>query len=178
MGALALLAITVLLINLYQSLHRVIDSSQRELSGIEVIKPIARAVQHLQVHRELCSGVLNGNDAMQDERSARELSVREALQTATTRLPQLSDSPGWKKVLDAWALIEKDGLDLIQQENFATHNRLIDDILAFQTVVADEYALTNDPDNHSTYLIATTIEQVAAGHRAHGSTAGPGNRRV
>ena len=47
MGALALVASAVLVLNLYQSLHRVIDSSQRELAGIEVIKPIARAVQHL-----------------------------------------------------------------------------------------------------------------------------------
>ncbi len=51
MGVLALLAIAVLLLNLYQSLHRVIDSSQRELAGIEVIKPLARMVQHLQVHQ-------------------------------------------------------------------------------------------------------------------------------
>jgi methyl-accepting chemotaxis protein len=53
MGVLALLAIAVLVLNLYQSLHRVIDSSQQELAGIEVIKPIARMVQHLQVHRGL-----------------------------------------------------------------------------------------------------------------------------
>ena len=55
MGALALVAIMVLMVNLYQSLHRVIDSSQQELAGLEVIKPIARLVQHLQIHRGLSS---------------------------------------------------------------------------------------------------------------------------
>ncbi|MEF8700002.1 MAG: hypothetical protein V5B33_11915 [Candidatus Accumulibacter sp. UW20] len=71
MGALALVASAVLVVNLYQSLHRVIDSSQKELAGIAMIKPIARIVQHLQVHRGLSSGVLNGNEAMQEARAAR-----------------------------------------------------------------------------------------------------------
>ena len=51
MGALALVAIAVLMTNLYQSLHRVIDSSRQELAGLEVIKPIAHLVQQLQIHR-------------------------------------------------------------------------------------------------------------------------------
>ncbi|EXI86495.1 MAG: hypothetical protein AW12_02166 [Candidatus Accumulibacter sp. BA-94] len=58
MGALALVASAVLVWNLYHSLHRVIDSSRLELAGVQVIKPLTRAVQHLQVHRGLSSGVL------------------------------------------------------------------------------------------------------------------------
>ena len=160
MGALALLAIAVLLLNLYQSLHRVIDSSQQELAGIEVIKPMARLVQHLQVHRGLSSGVLNGNEEMKGMRSAREKAVREALTAAEARLtPELAASTAWKKVAEAWAFIEKEGLELIQRENFEAHNRLIDELLVFQTIVADEYALTNDPDIDSTYLIATAVDK-------------------
>ena len=160
MGALALVASAVLVLNLYQSLHRVIDHSQRELAGIEVVKPIARAVQHLQIHRGLSSGVLNGNEGMRDQRLAKQHDVRSALQGVEAKLsPELAASPVWKKVIETWALIENEGLDLIQRENFLLHSRLIEELLAFQSVVGDEYALTNDPDIDSTYLIQTAIDK-------------------
>ena len=56
MGALALAAIAVLLFGLHESLDRVIRSSQHELAGIEVLKPMARLVQQLQQHRGTTSG--------------------------------------------------------------------------------------------------------------------------
>ena len=160
MGVLALLAIAMLLLNLYQSLHRVIDSSQRELAGIEVIKPIARMVQHLQIHRGLSAGMLSGNEAMKDKRAAREKEVSAAFKAVEASLvSELATSAAWKKVIEAWAAIEKGGLHLVQRENFEAHNRLIEEVLAFQAVVADEYALTNDPDIDSTYLIDTAFEK-------------------
>jgi methyl-accepting chemotaxis protein len=123
MGALALVAIAVLLAGLYQSLHRVIDSSQQELAGIEVLKPIGRLIQHLQVHRGLSSGVLNGNDEMQDKRAAREKQVSEAFQALAARLaPELAAGEAWKTLVAGWAAIEKDGLELIARENFLAHS--------------------------------------------------------
>jgi methyl-accepting chemotaxis protein len=160
MGVLALLAIAMLVLNLYQSLHRVIDSSQRELAGIEVIKPIARMVQHLQIHRGFSAGMLSGNEAMKDKRAAREKEVSAAFKAVEASLvSELATSAAWKKVVEAWAAIEKDGLHLVQRENFEAHNRLIEEVLALQAVVADEYALTNDPDIDSTYLIDTAFEK-------------------
>jgi methyl-accepting chemotaxis protein len=160
MGVLALLAIAVLLLNLYQSLHRVIDSSQRELAGIEVIKPLARMVQHLQVHRGLSAGVLGGNEAMKDQRAAREKEVHSALKAVDARLtPEFAASAAWKKIIEAWTAIEKEGLDLIPRENVEAHNRLIDDLLTFQALVSDEYTLTNDPDIDSAYLIDTLVDK-------------------
>ena len=161
MGALALVAIAVLLAGLYQSLHRVIDSSQQELAGIEVLKPIGRLIQHLQVHRGLSSGVLNGNDEMQDKRAAREKQVSEAFQALAARLaPELAAGEAWKTLVAGWAAIEKDGLELISRENFLAHSRLIEELLALQRSVADHYSLTNDPDIASTYLIDTAVEKL------------------
>ncbi|MBL8395979.1 MAG: methyl-accepting chemotaxis protein [Candidatus Accumulibacter sp.] len=161
MGALALVASAVLVFNLYYSLHRVIDNSRRELAGIDVIQPIARVVQHLQVHRGLSSGVLGGNDAMEEKRAARQKEVRAALQAVDARLAaELATSATWKKVADDWAQLEKEGLELIQRENFLAHNRLIDALLGFQSMVADEYALTNDPDIDSAYLIDTAANRL------------------
>ena len=160
MGALALVAIAVLMTNLYQSLHRVIDSSRQELAGLEVIKPIAHLVQQLQIHRGLSSGVLNGNEAMKDKRVAREKEAKQALQAVAARLPApFAAGEVWKKVLENWTLIETEGLELTPRENFLTHNRLIDDLLLFQRVVADQHKLTNDPDIDTTYLIDTALDK-------------------
>ena len=160
MGVLALVASAVLVWNLYHSLHRVIDSSRLELAGVQVIKPLTRAVQHLQVHRGLSAGVLSGNEEMGERRAARQGEVSAALKDIGESLsPKLAASESWKKVLEDWASIEKDGLDLIQRENFLAHNRLIDDLLTFHRTVADEYALTNDPEIDVAYLIDSAVER-------------------
>jgi methyl-accepting chemotaxis protein len=160
MGALALLAIAVLLANLYQGLHRVIDSSKQELAGLEVIKPIVRTVRHLQVHRGLSAGIQSGNREMQGPRASKEKEVDQALKEASAKLePQVAAGNAWKKIMESWADLQSNGLELIPRENFLAHTRLIEDLLSFQSLVADQYALTNDPDTDSTYLIDTLLEK-------------------
>ena len=161
MGVLALVAITLLAVTLYQSLQRVIDHSQDELVGLEVIKPGARLIQYLQVHRGLSAGVMNGNEQMEEPRAATEQQVSATVQTLGSALPpQLAASDAWKGIVESWTAIAKDGLDLIVGENFASHTRLIGDLLSFQRAVADQYALTNDPDVDSTYLIDTVVDKL------------------
>ena len=161
MGVLALVAITLLAVTLYQSLQRVIDHSQDELVGLEVIKPGARLIQYLQVHRGLSAGVMNGNEQMKEPRAATEQQVSATVQTLGSALPpQLAASDAWKGIVESWTAIAKDGLDLIVGENFASHTRLIGDLLSFQRAVADQYALTNDPDIDSAYLIDTVVDKL------------------
>lgn len=163
MGVLALVASSVLMVNLYDSLHDVVENSEQELQGIELIKPIARFVQHLQIHRGLSSGVLNGNEQMRDKREAKEKELIEALKAVEAKLsPNLAANPPWTKIVEKWTGLQKEGMDLIPRENFAMHTSLIDDLLTFQATVADEFRLTNDPDIDSTYLIDTAIEKSPA----------------
>ncbi|HQO30517.1 MAG TPA: nitrate- and nitrite sensing domain-containing protein, partial [Accumulibacter sp.] len=160
MGAMALVAILVLLTSLYHSLHRVIDHSERELAGIEAIKPIVNSVRQVQIHRGLSFGVLNGNNDMKEKRAAKEKEVVDALQTMDKQLPELRDHPVWGKIREGWTNIQKDGLGWLGRENFMAHNRLIEDIFHLLTIVADEYRLTNDPDIDTTYLIATATKNL------------------
>ena len=160
MGALTLIAIAVLIGSLYQSLQRVIDHSQQELSGLEVIKPVIRLIQHLQVHRGLSSGVLNGNQAMEEKRAVRAGEAGAAFKAVESQLPPpLMASERWRRIAENWAALQKDGLELTARENFLSHNRLIDDLLGLQRDVADFSTLSNDPDIASTYLIATAIDK-------------------
>ncbi|MBK8401130.1 MAG: methyl-accepting chemotaxis protein [Propionivibrio sp.] len=158
MGALALAAIAVLLFGLHESLDRVIRSSQHELAGIEVLKPMARLVQQLQQHRGLSSSVLNGDETVKEQLAAKAAEVREAFKSVEAKFqPSLVDNDAWKKIRASWTEIDTDGLDLTGTENFAAHTRLIGSVLVFQAVVSDEYSLTNDPDIDSRYLADTSL---------------------
>ena len=158
MGALALVAIAVLVSSLYHSLNQVVLSSQKELAGIEAVKPIARLVQHLQQHRGMSAALINGNQAMKEKRQAKEADVVAALQAVEPKLlPGLLAHEGWKKILADWDKIRKDGLGWTSAESLAAHGRLIEDTLIFQAIVSDEYTLTNDPDIDSLYLVDTAL---------------------
>jgi methyl-accepting chemotaxis protein len=158
MGVLALAAIALLLFGLYNSLDKVIRSSQQELAGIEAVKPMARMVQHLQQHRGMSAALINGNEAMRDKRAAKETDVVAAIKAVEPKLlPVLLASEAWKKILADWDSIVKDGLSWTSTESLAAHGRLVEDILTFQALVADEFTLTNDPDIDSMYLVDTAL---------------------
>lgn len=160
MGVLALVAIAVLLGNLYHSLNRVIHSSRQELTGVELLKPITRVVQRLQVHRGLSSGVLNGNEEMKAPRAAKEQEVSDALAAVAASLPpELAADEVWKRLTNVWTEIQKEGMELIARENFLAHNRMVDDLLLFETIVADHYSLTNDPGIDSSHLLDTALDK-------------------
>jgi methyl-accepting chemotaxis protein len=158
MGTLALVAIVVLIFSLYSSLNQVIQSSRMELAGIEAVKPMARLVQNLQQHRGMSAGLLNGNQAMKEKRAAKEIDVVAAIKEVEPKLsPNLLANSGWKKILADWEYIKKDGLGWTTSESLGAHGRLVEDLLTFQAVVADEYRLTNDPDIDSLYLVDTAL---------------------
>jgi len=158
MGALSLVAIGVLLFNLFTVLDGVIRKSETELRGVAAMKPASRLVQSLQQHRGLSSGVLNGNAAMKDRRVAKEREVGEALQALAPHMPPaLVEGEAWQRVRKSWKDLAADGMNLVATENFAAHTRLIDEVLILQVAMADEYALTNDPEIDSMYLIDTAI---------------------
>jgi methyl-accepting chemotaxis protein len=161
MGTLALVAIVVLIFSLYSSLNQVIQSSRMELAGIEAVKPMARLVQNLQQHRGMSAGLLNGNQAMKEKRAAKEIDVVAAIKEVEPKLsPNLLANSGWKKILADWENIKKDGLGWTTSESLGAHGRLVEDLLTFQAVVADEYRLTNDPDIDSMYLVDTALSKL------------------
>jgi hypothetical protein len=64
--------------------------------------------------------VLNGNEAMKDKRARSGKGSERSLQAAEASLaPELATSAAWKKVVDAWATIEKEGLDLDPAREFS-----------------------------------------------------------
>ncbi|MBI2307754.1 MAG: methyl-accepting chemotaxis protein [Rhodocyclales bacterium] len=160
MGLLMLVAIAVLVFNLYSALDANIKSSRAELQGIAVIKPMQRLIQFMQQHRGMSQGAIAGNEAMKEKRAGKEKEVSAALQaTEAALLPELAASAEWKKIIGEWGQIKADGLSWTGVESFSRHTALIDQTLMFMIGAADSYSLTVDPDVDSYYLIDTIMSK-------------------
>lgn len=87
LGLMSLVAMAVVVYSLFASLDQVIGSSQRELQGLELIKPFPRAVQMLQQHRGLSAGLLGGDETMRDSRADTESEAAGAFRAMEEKLP-------------------------------------------------------------------------------------------
>ncbi len=163
LGMVALVAVVVLQTLLYRQLNAVIEPSRQELVGIEIIKPMNQLVSGMQQHRGLSSGVLNGNEALRDRRAGKEKEVAAALSALAGKLPPaIAGGERWRNIQGTWATIQKDGLNWQAAESFARHTAMIDETLSAMTEVADQTALTLDPDIDSYYLMDTVVVKMPA----------------
>ena len=158
LGLMSLVAIAVVVYSLFSSLDQIISLSQWELKGLELIKPFPRAVQILQQHRGLSAGLLCGDETMRDSRASTESEAVKALNELWGKpFPGMASSEGLQNIKADWERLRKEGLNWTAAENFAAHTRLINQIQSFEGMVADEYALTLDPELSTFYLIDTIV---------------------
>jgi Nitrate and nitrite sensing. len=161
LGLIYLVAITVVVYSLYASLNQVARTSQRQLEGLELIKPISSGVQFMQQHRGLSTGVLGGNEAMRNQCDTKEIETAAAFDAIERRLSTgLVLSEDWVRLKADWNSLQKGWSHWTVDENFSTHTDLIDRMLVFEVRVADDYALTFDSDVDAFYLIDTTINKL------------------
>ena len=161
LGLMSLVAAAVVVYSLFASLDQVISFSQRELKGLELIKPFPRAVQALQQHRGLSVGLLGGDETMRDRRVGKEREAVEALDEIWGKpFPGMTSVESLQYIRIDWDRLSKEGLDWTAAENFAAHTRLINLIQSFEGVVTDEYALILDPELSTYYLIDTIVNKL------------------
>ena len=161
LGLMSLTAMGVVAYNLFASLDEDINFLQRELEGIRLVEPFPRVVRALQQHRGLSAGFLGGDETMSDSRASMEKGATKALNEM--REQQFSGIPhdeSFQHIMADWERLRKNGLGWTVAENFVAHTRLIDRIQAFEVTVADEYALTLDPELSTYYLIDTIINKL------------------
>lgn len=163
LGVAVTFVMLVLLTTVYSNLSRDIKTANRELSGLQMLKPMNRMAQYMQQHRGLSSGVLNGNEAMKDKRAAKEKEVVEAVKaTEATLSPALRDSTAWKAIRQDWETIVAQGLSWAPPENIKRHSAMIEKLLVFMVDVADETELTLDPEIDTYYFMDTVVTKMPA----------------
>ncbi len=154
----SVIAVVVPLGVLYANLSSSIASSQHEVDGAELIKPINKLVQLLQQHRGLSSAVLSGATEMSSKRAAKQREVADALTAAQQGLPDsMKQRSEWESIQSDWKQIADNGLTLSAQDNITAHTKLIENVLTFMLAVADETELTFDPDIDSYYLMEVAV---------------------
>ena len=161
LALLSVAAFGVVAYSLFACLNKEINVLQRELKGIRLISQVPKIVQPLQQHRGLSTGVLGGVETMRDKRAAKEKEVTEAFRKLDAELPvKLASGDDWRSIKANWERLQEKGLDQTQAECFAEHTSLIDQMLLFMVTIADEYALTLDPEIDSYYLIDTVVNKL------------------
>jgi len=154
-------AFAVVVYGLFASLDKEIGIVQRELEGIALVEPVSRAIQAIQLHRGLSALLLGGNEAVRGRRAAGKQEAIRAFDAMEDKLPPgQRKTEGWRSIKASWEHLQKEGSGMTADGNFAAHTRLIGRLLVFQVAIADEYALTLDPQIDTYYLIDTTINKL------------------
>ena len=161
LGLMSLAAMGVVAYNLFASLDEDINFLQRELEGIKLIEPFPRVMQTLQQHRGLSAGLLGGDAVMRDSLVGGAKDAVAAFGTMEKKLPPgLASGEDFQQIRADWERLRKDGLNWAATENFAAHTSLIERMQLFEVRIADEYALTLDPEISTYYLIDTIVNKL------------------
>jgi len=163
LGSALIVVLLVLLYTLFLNLSRDIKMAEHELAGLQMLKPMNRAVQFMQQHRGLSSGVLNGNAAMRERLVVVRQEVDAAIQATDAALPpSLRESPVWQSIRSDWVEIGEQGLTWAAPDNLKRHTRTIGALLGFMVDLADETELTLDPVIDTYYFMDTVVAKMPA----------------
>ncbi|PKO88464.1 MAG: methyl-accepting chemotaxis protein [Betaproteobacteria bacterium HGW-Betaproteobacteria-10] len=163
LGAAVAAVMVVLLVTVYNNLHRDIATARQEIAGLQMLKPMNRMVQLMQQHRGLSSGVLNGNEAMKERRAAKEKEVAAmVLATDAALSSQLRETATWKSIRQDWSDIAAQGMGWAPPENIKRHSAMIGKALILMVDVADDAQLTLDPVMDTYYFMDTIVTKMPA----------------
>ena len=175
LGLAVTIVVAILLLSVVKNQLQQIGVTEHELAGVQMLKPMNRSTQYIQQHRGMSAGLLGGNESMKDKRAAKEKEASDALQaTELTLPPALLNSPDWKKIRADWESLRSQGLTWSAADNIKAHNALIDQLLLFMVVVADETELSLDPVVDTFYMMDTVVVKMPAMLERLGQTRAPG----
>ncbi|MBI4936719.1 MAG: PAS domain-containing protein, partial [Nitrosomonadales bacterium] len=161
LALMAMIAFATVAYNLYVTLDKEVRISQRELAGLELIKPISQLVRAIQQHRGRLALATSGGDVAGDEYAAIEIRAATAFEETEGKLPpSLKEGENWLRIKADWEYLEREQSSMTVEDSFAAHTRLIEKLLIFLVGIADEYALTLDSQIDTYYLIDTAINKL------------------
>ncbi|MDQ5939453.1 MAG: hypothetical protein QG557_400, partial [Pseudomonadota bacterium] len=156
----------VMFLSLYSNFSQSIQTTQLELQGVGVIKPLTQTMQH--IHQHLSATTLVRDDFMHHEEIRIEKALSEKIALVQTHLPadSLLNQNGfqlnkeWRNVKTDWHGLSVKTDKWSVNQNFAAHVQLLDKLQQFKENVADYYNLTFEPDKTSHYLSDIIINKL------------------
>lgn len=166
LGLIYLVAMIVMFSSLYRNFSNVIDTTQRELQGIALIKPLTQTIQQVQQYHSVI--LLPHDDFMRFEQTKIENTLIKKITQLEERLPndtllnreesQLNKE--WRGVKANWHSLRIKTENWSPTQNFAGYVQLNDQFQQFKETISDDYDLTFDADADAHYLIGIIIKQL------------------
>lgn len=149
------------MLTLAGQLNRTIERAESELVATALARPLSSLIELTQQHRGVSAMLLGGNTDMADRRSALQTRVDTALVEMSQALAE--DKRGtreWQAIGRDWDGIKRAVQSWSQPQSYDAHTALIAQLLDFQTLVADAYGLTFDPEPQTYYLMTTAVSRM------------------
>jgi PAS domain S-box-containing protein len=154
LGLLSMLALLVVIFNLYQNLHKVIADTQHQLKGIAQVKVVTQTIQIIQKHNGVSSALLGGLDSFSDDANSLEQAINQSINTLEKLLPADPSILGlFSESKNQWAQIQQNGILSDTETSFNQHTQLVKQFFLLQEAVSKAALLPNDPDMDSYYLL-------------------------
>ena len=157
MGAVLGLPIIVLLYLFIDARNAQIGLTQREIAGVEYLKPLRGMFEHVPQHRGTANALLSGSETAREQLRRIGPLVDADVSAIDTADQQLGDLLGttdrWQALKQSWRGIKGAYERMTAAESFAIHTKLTTDIMDLMRFVADESQLSVDPDLDTRYLI-------------------------
>ena len=161
LGLITLTAVLITIYGLYSNLNQTINSSQRELEGLKIIRPVIKAVQLVQQHRGLSAGSLSGIRGLELALSEKSSDVEIVFSELNAHFPaNTKQNDSWRIISTEWKKIQSQGSQWTPDENFTIHTHLVDELLRFESVIADDYGLTGESNLDAFYLVITASDEL------------------
>jgi PAS domain S-box-containing protein len=154
LGLLSLLALMVVIFNLYQNLHKVIADTQHQLEGIAQVKAVTQTIQLIQKHNGVSSALVGGLDSFGNDASNLEQAINQSIKTLEKLLPaDASIVALFSESKNQWAQIQQNGIFSDTETSFNQHTQLVKQFFLLQEALSDAALLPNDPDMDSYHLL-------------------------
>lgn len=156
-AAVFFLPIVFLLIVHVRQLNEQIAFSQRELMGVQMIEPVRRMTQTMQLHRGLSqqaiAGVAAARGRLPELRGKIKSAIADADKLDALHAATLATGSEWAALKAAWQELESRTDSLAAEESFRLHSETIARARDFLILIADHSNMTLDPDIETYYLV-------------------------
>jgi len=161
---LALIPLVILSYSMISKLSEEISFLEGEALGVQYLQASRLPIQHIQQHRGMTAAYLNGNESFK----ARILSKRQDVDKFLAQLQQIENKLGeklnitgtTKDLLQQWKNIKTNSLNQNVTKAIKAQSKLIADILALITKVADTSGITLDPTLDTYYMGAALVSSL------------------
>ena len=141
-----------------------IEATQREIQGIEYLKPLRTLVELLPKHRAAANAYLSGESDAQVEM----LRLQPEIDDVIPRVESVERAYGaefgtsahWERFKEDWRDLESTVDSLTPIESFQRHSRLISGLTTLIRTIGDQAGLVLDPELDTHFLMDTVLSRL------------------